>query len=102
MQEVKSFVQQVSESQLLEVFQLINMKTKGGLSYPSEDVIFVCQKTEKVFRQALKQGDGKLPKRFSEALLANEILKEFIFSDYLPLSHIIQIIKTRWKIIPCI
>ena len=30
--------------------QLINMKTKGGLTYPSEDVIFVCQKAEKLFR----------------------------------------------------
>ena len=38
--------------------QLIDVKTRGGLVYPSDDVILICEKTETVLRAAhIESGD---------------------------------------------
>jgi len=63
---------------------LINIKNCGGLTYPSHDVITICNRAETVIRLALRKSDGKhLLKEMSETYLLNQVLKYFIGNTHL-------------------
>lgn len=44
----------------LNLYRLIEKKENGGLIYPSSDMIFICEISEKVTRIALQKSGGAL------------------------------------------
>ena len=64
--------------------ELIVMKTKGGLLYPSRQVFVICKRCEKLFRSALAQSGGKhIMAKFSIASLTNDLMKHLSVKQYL-------------------
>lgn len=58
---------------------LISIKSRGFLIYPSNDVIFICTKAEKVIKMCLHESGGKfLLKKFSDQFLMNLIKRSLI------------------------
>jgi len=63
---------------------LITIKSRGCLIYPSNDVIFICTKAEKVIKICLHESGGKfLLKKFSDQFLTNSIKRSLINCDLL-------------------
>ena len=63
---------------------LINIKNCGGLTYPSHDVIVICNKAEAVIRLALRKSGGQyLLKEMSDIYLLNQVCKHFIGNSHL-------------------
>lgn len=58
---------------------LIIQKNKGGLTIPSQSVVFICLLVESLFRHALKKNNGKPPveKNFP-AILTGKVIKELL------------------------
>lgn len=58
---------------------LIALKDKGGLVYPSDDVIAICLKTESIIKTMLSESGGKmlLPK-YDKLTILSKALKAFI------------------------
>lgn len=57
-------------------YSIINMKDKGGLHYPSNDVIQICVATEKYFKTYYYD-----KKQFNKMLIITNVLKSFINND---------------------
>lgn len=58
---------------------LIIQKNKGGLTIPSQSVVFICLLVESLFRHSLKKNNGKPPveKNFP-AILTGKVIKELL------------------------
>lgn len=87
-------------------FTLLNSKNRGGLVYPSADVMAVCSESEKVFREALScSGEKKILPKFTIHKCTSNVLNYFLnreifasLNDHMfsqsPLeNHIIQLIR---------
>ena len=62
---------------------LLKKKTKGGLIYPSQDVVRICEKAKSILQSTLKESNAHcLAKRFSETYLLNIVLKNFLFDNH--------------------
>lgn len=58
---------------------LIDTKTRGALIYPSDDVLFICRRSERVIRAALYESGGKyLLRKFPDQYLSTKIMSELI------------------------
>lgn len=58
---------------------LIATKNRGGLVYPSENVVSICKVCEKIIKYALSESGGKiLAKKYDEMFLISKVLYEFI------------------------
>lgn len=66
----------ISKTRDLFLFSFIDIKNKNGLQYPSEDVINICLKCEKILK-IMK--DSK--KKISVDIISTLVLKEFINSN---------------------
>lgn len=71
---------------------LLSLKDRGGLTYPSKDVIYVCKETEVDFRQTRKITARVNPNKISAGVLAKCGLKD-IFSCLLTENHKYLMIK---------
>lgn len=90
-----------------EYYCIIKAKQKGGLNFPSEDIIRICQKSEEVLKLYLLISGGKyLNKMYSIDFLTTSILSKFsstnifnnlqehMFEQSASENHIIHLIKT--------
>lgn len=59
-------------------YNLINIKNRGKLTYPSKDVVNICKKAEFAIRSALHENGGKLSKKHSSLYLSNRTLQSLL------------------------
>ncbi|KAJ3661546.1 hypothetical protein Zmor_005937 [Zophobas morio] len=73
----------VSVTRDLDIFALIKVKDRGGLQYPSKDVIDVCSRAERILKPFIISSDKKfgLTLNFLEGSLLKSYLGNPIFSS---------------------
>lgn len=88
---------------------LINLKSRGGLVQPSEDVIQICRQTEMEIRCIVYNSNKALISEFNEHYISNKVLAKFINTivfhdlnkhacDQLPLeNHVIHLTRAIIK-----
>lgn len=58
---------------------MISIKTRGGLKYPSKDVVKICEQSERVFKTAKIKGNDRLNDlQYSKDVLNIKVLNHFI------------------------
>lgn len=72
------YSKQMGELDLIQ--DLISLKNNGGLTYPSQDVVRVCETTEKILKTYLIKNEGKL-KSHQKNLWIYFVLKAFLGVD---------------------
>lgn len=59
--------------------KMISIKSRGGLKYPSNDVVKICEQSERVFKSAKMKGDGRFNDlKYSKDVLNVKVLDHFI------------------------
>jgi len=72
---------QVCSSRKHSHFSLIEAKTNGGLLYPSDDVVLLCEASEKCFRAHMGPTDQPNLCNNLRSSLVSEVLAQFIGKD---------------------
>lgn len=63
----------------MEQNRLIEAKTNGGLFFPSESVLRICETTEKLLRHSLNKLNGMVPiERNFPALCCSKVLQDLV------------------------
>lgn len=58
--------------------ELIFLKDRGGLNYPSKDVIKICRETEKVIRLNAKHENQNVPSKLNKIKVISHVLNLFV------------------------
>lgn len=79
---IKCIESLVSNNTNNNYYSIIKAKNKGGLIYPSEDVIKICLKSEEILKFCYLLSGGKLlDKKYNVDYLTTRVLSKFINTD---------------------